>query len=236
MTDIIKHLYNGAIVSQELGGIYGIRNTANNRIYIGQTISFAQRWASHTRMLNDRSHHNKALRKDWNLFGSESFEFLVVEYLDPIPSVLNNREYYWAEFYRSLDPRFGYNLAMIQSCHVLVHAACERIEIGGISILQRVPDEYLFITGIAGFFGKSVGEFLALKVCQEYSYYIDVSGTDKYKGTWVHPDFFSFFARWVDIKFCIAYNRMTLAKMNSVGKSIEAMWTEYNEGIGIQDR
>lgn len=232
---IIKHLDNGSLVSPELGGIYSIKNVVSGRIYIGQSISFAQRWDSHTRMLNDGTHYNKLLREDWKSFGSEVFEFSVVEYLDPIPNILNNREHYWAEFYRSLDPRFGYNLAMIQNCHVLVHAPCEKIEIGGIAVLQRVPDEYLFITGIAGFFGKSVGDFLSLKICQEYSYYIDVSGTDKYKGTWVHPDFFSFFAKWVDIKFYIAYNRKFLSEITSAGESIQSMWTKYTKEINPQD-
>lgn len=235
MTDLIKHSYNGAIISQELSGIYSIRNIENNRIYIGQTISFAQRWASHTRMLKNGSHHNGLLQGDWNTFGSEAFEFSVVEYLDPISSLLNSREYYWADSRRSLDPRFGYNLAVIQDCYVLVHAACEKIEIGGVSILQRVSDGYLFITGIAGLFGKHVRDFLELKICQEYSYYIDVSGTDKYKGTWVHPDFFSFFAKWVDVKFYIACNRKFLADSASIGKSVQSMWNEYSQGIGLQD-
>lgn len=48
-------------------GIYYLRNTKNNKIYIGSTSrNFETRWLEHLERLADGTHHNKAMLTDYN--------------------------------------------------------------------------------------------------------------------------------------------------------------------------
>lgn len=61
-------------------GVYEIKNTINQKIFIGSTRNF--------KTLNGRkfeleagSSTNKALQKEWNEFGKEAFQFMILEQL-----------------------------------------------------------------------------------------------------------------------------------------------------------
>jgi len=63
-------------------GIYIIKNTVSQRVYVGQTGgSFEKRWSQHTCALNKNNHVNKVLQDDWNAFGSDAFVFQVAQEL-----------------------------------------------------------------------------------------------------------------------------------------------------------
>jgi len=69
-----------------VSGIYCIRNTKNNKFYIGQTIrSFKKRWKEHRDNLNHpnpKKHHNPHLQASWDKYGEDAFEFLEIMKID----------------------------------------------------------------------------------------------------------------------------------------------------------
>ena len=58
--------------------IYKILNKENNKTYIGSTFDFKQRKLNHINSLNDRTHPNTYLLKDWVKYGQDAFEFEIV--------------------------------------------------------------------------------------------------------------------------------------------------------------
>lgn len=64
------------------GGIYQIRNTRTNKIYIGSTNNFKKRAYQHESRLNAGKHYNKYLLAAWNKWGSDNFIFEVVEVIE----------------------------------------------------------------------------------------------------------------------------------------------------------
>lgn len=74
--------------------IYGIRNRATGRIYIGQTNCTDIRWRSHKNKLRRGAHSNSALQWDWVFYGEETFDFVVLEDYHRIRQFdLERREY-----------------------------------------------------------------------------------------------------------------------------------------------
>ena len=62
-----------------IGGIYGIRNIANNKIYIGLSSDIYKRWKTHRNNLNKGKHINDHLQSAWNEYGENSFDFFIIE-------------------------------------------------------------------------------------------------------------------------------------------------------------
>lgn len=60
------------------GGIYAITNTIDDRVYIGQSVCFAERLESHLRNLRRGKHANVGLQADWLHHGEECFSFDVL--------------------------------------------------------------------------------------------------------------------------------------------------------------
>jgi group I intron endonuclease len=60
-------------------GIYLIKNNINGKTYHGQTINIALRFAQHYGELIANVHENKALQEDWRVFGSEAFNWSIIE-------------------------------------------------------------------------------------------------------------------------------------------------------------
>lgn len=63
-------------------GIYTITNLVTRRVYVGSTRFFHGRKIAHLSGLNNGKHPNKLLQRDWNLFGSDCFEFEFIEKFD----------------------------------------------------------------------------------------------------------------------------------------------------------
>jgi group I intron endonuclease len=91
-------------------GIYCIKNKINNKMYIGQSIHIHRRWSEHKYELNHNIHDNDYLQKSWNKYGSNSFEFNIVE-LCSIDE-LDNKECYYISLYNTFDKKYGYNLIL----------------------------------------------------------------------------------------------------------------------------
>lgn len=91
------------------GGVYKIENTVNNKVYIGQTQNFKNRWKKHISALDNNRHCNEHLQSAWNKYGKESFTFSIVE---KCKENIDEREIYWIARYNSADRKFGYNIAL----------------------------------------------------------------------------------------------------------------------------
>lgn len=76
-------------------GIYAIICLPENRYYIGSSINVKRRWAEHKRELNKEIHRNTALQTDWDCYGDESFNFILLENTDK----LVEREQYYINKY-----------------------------------------------------------------------------------------------------------------------------------------
>ena len=91
-------------------GIYMILNTYNNKCYIGSTKNFYTRKQKHFRLLVLNKHHSNHLQKAYNKYGKDKFTFIVLEECE-IEKLLE-KEVFWINLKNSLDPRYGYNVAI----------------------------------------------------------------------------------------------------------------------------
>lgn len=89
-------------------GIYYIKNTANNKLYIGQSICIEDRWCKHKGALRRGVHDNILLQKDWDKYGSDCFKLVVIEKCNK--DQLDEKEKYYIKKYNSLDNANGYNM------------------------------------------------------------------------------------------------------------------------------
>lgn len=90
-------------------GIYSIRNKINHKIYIGSSHDIKLRWKTHIYHLNKGTIQcNDYLLKQWKKYGKDNFEFKIIEECDE--SILEDRENYWMQQYKSMDRKYGYNL------------------------------------------------------------------------------------------------------------------------------
>lgn len=73
-------------------GIYAIVNQSNGKFYIGSTSrlgnipsnsGFYLRWTNHINELKRGEHGNQHLQNAWNKYGSESFRFQILEFVEP---------------------------------------------------------------------------------------------------------------------------------------------------------
>lgn len=90
------------------GFIYIIRNTINNKVYIGQTrTSINQRWSEHLRHARYGDQViNRAMRK----YGIDKFYIETLEICEV--SELDKREIYYIDLYDSTDKSKGYNVSI----------------------------------------------------------------------------------------------------------------------------
>lgn len=91
-------------------GIYQIKNTINNLVYIGSSHQIEHRWSEHKRNLIANRHENVYLQRAWNKYGSNVFSFEVVELADP--KQLLTVEQIWLNKTRSFDKSIGYNICV----------------------------------------------------------------------------------------------------------------------------
>lgn len=91
------------------GRIYIIRNTVNDKVYVGQThVSIKLRFQNHLSAARRGLDYviGKAIRK----YGEDKFYVELLE--ECLIEELNEREQYWISFFRATDNRFGYNMSI----------------------------------------------------------------------------------------------------------------------------
>lgn len=103
-------------------GIYCIFNKYNGKVYIGKSKNIYNRIRSHIYCLNKRSKdENRYLINSWFKYGSDNFEYFVLEYLELDENLLYKQELYWIEFTDSTNRKYGYNLRKDSSTKMIVH-------------------------------------------------------------------------------------------------------------------
>src|SRR5229473_3044646 len=89
-------------------GIYGIKNTINNKIYIGSSKNIEERFKQHISALNHNKHCNIHLQRSWIKHGEINFEFLIIKECN-IEVLFENEEYY----INNTDNNLLYNLGSV---------------------------------------------------------------------------------------------------------------------------
>lgn len=83
-------------------GIYRIKNSINNKIYIGSTKNIEARWAKHRALLRHNKHQNAHLQNAWNKYGENAFIFEVIEECK-IEDLINREQF----FIDNLNPEYN---------------------------------------------------------------------------------------------------------------------------------
>lgn len=87
-------------------GIYKIENAKDGRVYIGQSVNVKNRWRDHVKSaIGISSIAEQAVHVAMREEGLENFSFDLID--DCEREMLNEREKYWIEFYKSGE--WGYN-------------------------------------------------------------------------------------------------------------------------------
>lgn len=60
-------------------GIFQVKNTANGKVLLGSSLNLEGPLNSQRFMLKTGAHKNKALQKDWDEFGPDTFVFEILE-------------------------------------------------------------------------------------------------------------------------------------------------------------
>ena len=112
-------------------GVFIIRNTINNKIFLASGQNLAGIMNRHKFELQHGSHKNKELQTDWNELGASNFAFEVVEQMDP-PSVefdvkqeLRLMEDLWLAELKPFDEH-GYNQPKLSRAEKLRRIAATR--------------------------------------------------------------------------------------------------------------
>lgn len=86
--------------------IYIIKNTINNKVYIGQTVNIKQRWQQYKSAVK-KENTSQVILKAMRKYGFENF---YIEVLEEQVENYDEKEQYWIQIYNSRVPN-GYNIA-----------------------------------------------------------------------------------------------------------------------------
>jgi len=64
-------------------GVFAIRNTTNNKIFVGSGLNINGIINRHKFALLAGGHNSKQLQKDWNELGADKFEFEILDQMEP---------------------------------------------------------------------------------------------------------------------------------------------------------
>lgn len=78
-----------------VAGVYQIRNKVNGHSYIGAATNIDRRWSMHKYELRKGKHHSRCFQRDWNEYGADNFELLIIEECDK--SLFATREKYFID-------------------------------------------------------------------------------------------------------------------------------------------
>lgn len=101
-----------------IAGIYQILNIKNGKRYIGSSVDIELRWYNHRKELNEGIHHSPYLQSAWNKYGEDSFEFSVLQPIDPqiyekveLDKLIRTEEQYYLDLFLPFGEN-GYNIAV----------------------------------------------------------------------------------------------------------------------------
>jgi group I intron endonuclease len=89
-------------------GVYQIRCIPTGKVYIGSAVNLRDRWYRHRKSLSRGTHRNRYLQNAWDKYGSQSFEFEILEYVDVSHLLLAEQK--WIDSTSCTDRTIGFNL------------------------------------------------------------------------------------------------------------------------------
>jgi len=98
-------------------GVFQVKNVINDKVLLGSSLNLDGPLNGHRFMLEISGHTNKALQKEWNVFGADKFVFEILEVVkvkndDPnfnLDDELTLLEQIWLEKLQPFGER-GYNI------------------------------------------------------------------------------------------------------------------------------
>jgi group I intron endonuclease len=93
-------------------GIYLIKNTINNKVYVGSAVNIDRRWSQHKHYLKEGKHHSEHLQKAWDKYGEQNFTFDIIEEVSN-PEHLLAYEQVYLDYYKSYEGDRGYNICKV---------------------------------------------------------------------------------------------------------------------------
>lgn len=63
-------------------GVFQIRNTVNEKVFIEGSVNLDAIWNRHRMELNFGNHRNETLQKEWNEFGEKNFRFEILSEIE----------------------------------------------------------------------------------------------------------------------------------------------------------
>ena len=92
-------------------GVYLIENSITGRKYVGSSSNIDRRIKTHKQHLKKGCHNNRKLQKDHDMYGIESFKFIILE-KDVAHDLLTAYEKYWIYKHDAIVRFKGYNDVM----------------------------------------------------------------------------------------------------------------------------
>lgn len=91
-----------SLAELERSGIYEIVNTIDGKRYLGSAACLRIRWRVHKGLLNKGGHHAPHLQHAWTKYGSEAFEFRVVQFCERLSLIEREQA-----FIDSMQPEYN---------------------------------------------------------------------------------------------------------------------------------
>lgn len=112
-------------IHKNIIGIYCIKNTINNKVYIGKSICVYTRIRQHITALTRKSDdENDHFINAWYKYGKNNFDYSVLETFElssEVESIVKLAELKWMNIHKSLNPKFGYNKRADSETSMIVH-------------------------------------------------------------------------------------------------------------------
>ena len=92
-------------------GVYEIRNTLNNKVYIGSSININKRLNAHKNHLKRGAHGSVHLQASWNKYGANAFQFKRLIVCAEKDILFYEQRI--MDGYKANQPKFGYNKRIV---------------------------------------------------------------------------------------------------------------------------
>ena len=158
----------------KVAAIYAIRNKINQKVYIGSTKNMYKRVTLHLYKLAGNKHTNSPLQNDYNKYGKDNFEYIVLLELNTTDN-LEQEEQWFMDIYKdylyNLDSADGKirnekTLKIIRTMNIGKIRTPETIEkLRKVNTGKKIPDEQR-LRMIAGLKGKKRTEEQKEKIRQ----------------------------------------------------------------------